>query len=158
MLSTGPRSLAIIWLIGKPARDSPSTWVMTSSARTPDMAAGPPATVLSTFAPASALAMAAPTTPKRMSCASLGGANTYRPAYAASVAALMLGGVAGDANAVSSGTLARMASHMSSPAMVERVIALRSLFSTSWVEAANNVSPSDCVENGWMPRLIDVWT
>src|SRR5262245_32704246 len=89
---------------------------------------------------------------------SLGGAKSYRPAYAASMSGATFGGADGSINAVCSGTLARIASHITSLAIAPRVALSRALSSDSCVEAANSASPSSWVENGWMPRLIEVWT
>src|SRR6266403_1597318 len=58
----------------------------------------------------------------------------------------------------SSGTLDRIASHITSPAIVLSSRKLRLVLETSSVERAKIVSPSTSVEKGWMPRAIDVWT
>src|SRR5258708_25818378 len=58
----------------------------------------------------------------------------------------------------SSGTLDRIASHITSPAIALRSRKLRLVLETSSVERAKIVSHSTSAEKVWMPRAIDVWT
>src|SRR4029077_7922925 len=58
----------------------------------------------------------------------------------------------------SSGTLDRIASHITSLAIALSSRKLRLVLETSGAEGAKRVAPPPWVEKAWIPRAIEVWT